>query len=235
MNRRSILPLLAAMLPLTLLAACSKDTTAPTTPLKVLVLSDGGTEGHVLQVLGAAGMDTTRGGSWWVAPGLDLSTFDVVVMLNGSDYYHFMADSVQAQYAQYVSNGGGLVVTEWFNYYQSNNPQLGAIMPVGETVNLGYQADTLHPVSGQSLANGLPASITTGKDWTWCTLVPDTTAAKQAHVAVIGDLGGPAVVTGVHGAGRVVAWGMAGVYNGDSIWTTGVDELLDHAVTWAGQ
>lgn len=235
-HRTTPLLLLAAVLSLALLSACSKDdpTSPQSSPLKVLVMSDAGTEDHVLVALAAAGMDTARGGPWQDDPGLDLTAFDVVVLLNGSDYFHQQADSVQQEYVDYVAGGGGLVVTEWFNYYQSRNPLLGAIMPVLQDSDYDYDMETLYPVPGNPLAAGLPATFDTGPDWSWITLVPDTTAAKQATVAVTGKLGGPAVVTGVHGQGRVVAWGMAGVYEGDDIWTGGVDQLLDQIVQWAG-
>ncbi len=236
-RKPTLLLLLATLLSLTLLTACGKDDPASpdNTPLKVLVMSDGGTEGHVLAALGAAGLDTTRGGPWQDDPGPDLHAFDVVVLLNGYDYGYTMADSVQQKYVDYVAGGGGLVVTEWFNYYQDDNPLLSGIMPVKQNRSYDYEMETLHPVSGNPLAAGLPASFTTGPDWSWITLVPDTTATKQATVAVTGDLGGPAVVTGVHGLGRVVAWGMAGIYEGDNIWTDGVDQLLEHIVDWAGR
>ena len=239
MTRKLAAPLLlAALAALTLLAACGKnDPTSPgdSAPLKVLVMSDAGTEPHVLAVLGAAGLDTTRGGLWYEDPGVDLGAFDVVVLLNGVDYGETMPDTLQQKYVDYVAGGGGLIVTEWFFYYQDYNPLLGAILPVVKNRDYDYEMETLYPVPGNALAAGLPASFTTGPDWTWSTLVPDSTAAKQATVAVTGKLGGAEVVTGVHGQGRVVAWGMAGIYDGDNVWTDGVDMLTRNIVEWAGK
>lgn len=237
MSRKIPLLFIAALGTLLLVAACgSDDPAAPAaTTLKVLVLSDGGTEDHVLAVLGAAGMDTTRGANWWEDVGEDLYRYDVVVMLNGYDYSHSMSDIAQVRLTQFVADGGGLIVTEWFNYYPSRNPLLSAIMPVTGTADYDYETDTLRPVAGHPLASSLPGSFSTGPDWTWATLAPDTTAVKQARIAVNGDLGGPAVVTGVFGRGRTVAWGMAGTYNGSDIWTPGVEQLLKRIVWWAGQ
>jgi hypothetical protein len=237
MNRHT--PILATILILGLLglAACGgddDDTGAPKNwkPL-VLVLSDGGTEAAVGAVLGTAGMDTVMGPLWYEYEGEDLYLYDAVVLLTGEDYYHQMTDTAMARLTQYVAGGGGLVTTEWLAYYASRNAALTGILPILESEDYDYEAETLRPVSGHPLVRGLPDAIATGPDWTWITLIPDTTAAKQARVAVNGDLGGPAVVTGAHGNGRTVAWGMAGVYEGDDIWTPDVEKLLVRIVSWA--
>ena len=228
---------LAALAALLALAACSGDDDPTTAPAvwnpKVLVLADNGTEDHVLHVLGAAGADTTRGGLWYEDQFEDVYLYDVVVLLNGVDYSHLMSDVAMARLVQFVAAGGGLITTEWLTYYAYKNAMLTDILPVVDTSDYDYDPETLRPSPTHPLAAGLPDSLTTGPDWSWITLVPDTTAAKNAQVAVTGDFGGPAVVTGTHGNGRTVSWGMAGTYDGDDIWTPGVEQLLTRIVTWA--
>lgn len=218
------------------LAGCGGDDD-PTNPRSwkptVLVLSDDGTEAHVGAVLAAAGVDTVMGPLWYEYEGEDLHLYDAVVLLTGYDYYNQMTDTAMARLTQYVAGGGGLVTTEWLAYYGSRNRMLTDILPILESDDYDYEAETLRPVPGHGLVRSLPDAMPTGPDWTWVTLIPDTTAAKQARVAVTGDLGGPAVVTGVHGNGRTVAWGMAGVYEGDDIWTPEVEQLLVRIVSWA--
>lgn len=239
MRRHPPLLILAALGLILVLTACGRDgenaagNAPPAWTPNVLVMSDGGTELHVVTVLADSGMDTTRGGLWYEDPGPDLHRYDVVVLLNGEDFYHRMSEATQVRLAQYVADGGGLVVTEWFAYYAGRNRVLAEILPVAKSERFGDGTETLRPLEDHPLTAGLPAAITTGPDWSWITLVPDTAAAKQARVAVRGDAGGPSLVTGVWGGGRVAVWGMAGVYRGDDIWTGDVDRLMARVVAWA--
>jgi hypothetical protein len=240
-TRRCRLALLLVLLAGLAMPGCGKDDGAsptgpstPAPPLRVLVLSDRGTEEQVGMVLGEAGHDTTMGGFWADEIEVDLEEFDVVVLLTGYDYYHQMTDADQSRLVDYVASGGGLVTTEWLAYYATLNPLLSAILPTLPTDDYAYATETYRPVAEHPIADGLPTAFITGPDWSWITLVPDTTAAKEVEVAVMGARGGPAVVTGIHGAGRVVSWGMAGVYSGDDIWTRGVEALLLSLVRYAG-
>lgn len=225
------------------LTGCGSDgdgggSTTPTPPapsFKVLVLGDGGTEDRVVEILTEAGHEVTMGGFWADDPGAGLHVYDVVVMLTGYDYSHFMSEVAQVRITEYVAGGGGLVITEWFAYYGYRNAILAGILPVLESDDYDYGTDLQRPVAGHPISAWLPGSFPTGREWSWVTLRPDTAAtAKQATVAVIGETGGPSVVTGVHGDGRVVSWGMAGVYDGDDIWTRGAELLLEGVVRWAG-
>ncbi|MCB1182847.1 hypothetical protein KDM41_05395 [bacterium] len=201
---------------------------------RVLILADGGTENAMLAALGAAGWDTVRGGPWYEGLGRDADGIDVVVLPCAQGYDHRMPPAEQERLVRWVAGGGGLVVTEWFHYYATRNAVLAGILPVGVSNRYAYAAQTLHPAAAHELAGGLPDAIVTGPDWTQVVLEPDTTAAKQARVAVFGADGEPAVVTGRHGRGHIVSWGMAGNYDGADFRTPAVDRLLVRIVAWAG-
>lgn len=227
-----LIPLLLSFL-LVVVGCSDDDPSSPQSdPPRVLVLSDDGTEVPVAEILEEAGMEVRVGGNWWEDAGDSLYTYDAVLLLTGYDYSHEMSEAAQVRLTQYVASGGGLLSTEWFAYYSYRNPILAEILPVLQNRDYDYEAETYRPQGDHPVLGGLPAVFQTGPDWTWNTLVPDTNVAERAEVVLEGDIGGPAVVTGVHGRGRTCHWGMAGVYNGDDIWTSGVERLLINMVAW---
>lgn len=207
----------------------------PPDPTRILVLSDGGTEDAVIDILSTAGFAVDRGGSWWLDAGDSISDYAAVVLLTGKDYSHVMADSAQALLRDFAAAGGGLLVTEWFSYYSERNPLLASVLPVLDSSSYAYGAETCSPTTDHPITRRLPASFRTGPDWSWITLRPHPSPAKQATVVLTGSLGGSAMVAGRHGEGRVVSWGMAGVYRGDDIWTEAVELLLVDAVSWVAK
>ncbi len=207
----------------------------PPEPARILVLSDGGTEDAVIDILGAAGFAVDRGGSWWLDVGDSISDYAAVVVLTGKDYNHVMADSAQVLLRDYASAGGGLLMTEWFSYYSERNPLLASVLPVLDSLVYSYGTETCSPTTDHPITRRLPASFATGPSWSWITLRPDPAPAKQATVVLTGSLGGSAMVAGRYGEGRVVSWGMAGVYSGEDIWTPAVELLLVDAVSWVAK
>lgn len=223
--------------------ACGGSEDAPSTmapppvppATRILVLGDGGSEDAVIDILDSAGFAVDRGGPWYLDAGDSIAEYAAVVMLTGIDYIHSMADSAQTRLRDYVFAGGGLLVTEWFNYYSEQNPLLSSVMPVTDTKNYGNGQETCSPVRDHPITRRLPASFTTGTDWSRATLNLDPTPTKSATVVLQGLLGGPAMVVGVHGSGRIVCWGMAGEYSGPDIWTDPLELLLEDAVAWAAK
>lgn len=236
MRPTTLLPLLFLSCLFFVVGCSDEDPAAPqSNPPRVLVLSDDGTEVPVAEILEEAGMQVRVGGNWWEDAGDSLHSYDAVLLLTGRDYAHGMSETAQTRLTQYVASGGGLLSTEWFVYYSYRYSILAEILPVLQNREYDYEAESYRPRGDHPILRGLPAVFQTGPDWTWNTLVPDTNVTERAEVVLEGDIGGPAVVTGVHGLGRTCHWGMAGVYNGDDIWTPGVEQLLVNIVAWVAR
>lgn len=220
-------------------AGCGDDDPAAPEwpPAKVLVLEDDGTEGEVLRILTDAGMDVTLGGPWWQLDGAaPLDGYDAVVLLACVEYYQQMSSAAQVALTNYVAGGGGLLSTEWLTYYASRNAVLTAILPA-EADDYDYEPETYTRQGDHPLTRGLPTTFatgtdSTGTDWTWVTMIPDTAAAKQAQVVYTGSASGGALVAGRWYAGRTVSWGMAGAYDGDDVWVPATERLLVNVVNW---
>lgn len=236
-----LLPL-AFVLLATITVACAESSTGPNSAIKVLVLTDDGSEADVQRILDDAGFTVTMGPRWyavtttWIAD----SGWDAIVMLTGVEYRGRMPDASQMAIRDWVAAGGGLMTMEWFSYYASNNPILSAILPAYEDT-YEYLPDTYTREVSNSITRGLPSEFATGVDssdapgssWTSVALSVDSTPAKQAQVIYRGAyFDAPALVTGRWSAGRVVSWGMAGSYNGDSVWVAETERLLTNIVAY---
>jgi hypothetical protein len=230
---RNSLLLMMLTLALAALTGCGDDDpTGPGDPSgpKVLVLTDGGTEGHVISTLKNAGMSVRNGGLFHEFTGDGLAGIDAVVLLAGKDYNHDVKESGQAALVAFVGAGGGLLHTEWLHYSiaRSNfHQRLKNILPATYGGSYGngqetYTVQTDHPVT-----KNLPASFRTGNTNHYSILAPRS-GAKQL---VRGNRSGAALVSWTRG-GRVISWNMTGTYGGDEVWNTDLDRLLVNATTY---
>jgi len=228
------LPATLLLVALGLQAGCGDDCpTAPEPPVpaKILVLSDAGTQGHVLFVLAKAGFDDVEGPLYYEFDGTGLEEYDAVLLLNGVDYGYAIPDSTQARLVRYVENGGGLLTIEWL-LYEDNNPILTEILPAEYGGDYDYAPDDYTRALDHPVSAGLPDVFTTPEDWSAVQLAAVSDSTKAPEVIFHSTIAGDAVVVGRYGAGRTLCWGMAGEYHGTKIWDANVDKLLVNAVRW---
>lgn len=196
----------------------------------VLLLGDNEAETQVQQALEGAGHTVTFGGIYYDWDGItpNVNDFDVVVYLNGTDYGYALQPVAASAIDQFVSNGGGLILTEWTAYdvydgYKSD--VIAKLMPAAtpdQDYDYGFTwnvVDNSHP-----LANSLPSSWFDEAGSSYVSL-------KQGSCAVIlgtyeddGDtrVGNPLLSYSVINGGIVV------YINHDMTYTT--DPIIDNAV-----
>jgi hypothetical protein len=131
----------------------------------VLLLGDDENEAEVQASLEGAGHAVTYGGIYydWDGASPDVNNFDVVVLLDGYDYGYDLNPAALTALTNFVSSGGGLVLTEWCAYDVGNGYktlQFGALMPVEYAGDYDYGftwnvIDPTHP-----MVAGVPASWT---------------------------------------------------------------------------
>jgi len=226
---RRILLLYTVLTVAALLAGCGSDD--PASPAggrgTILVLGDGGTEGHVMATLKGAGFTVRDGGLFHEYTGDGLQGVDAVVLLAGVDYDHDMVDAGETALVAFVGAGGGLLTTEWLTYSGAQDGYhsiLRNILPVYYGGSYANGTETYTVMEDHPVTAGLPATFPTGSGNQY-SVVGMKIGAKQL---VRGDRSGAALVTWRKG-GRVVSWNMGGEYGGGEVWTADIDRLLVNA------
>ena len=198
----------------------------PETPRAIMVLSDGGNEGHISTILADAGFDVRDGGPFQEFDGSGLDSIDAVVLLAGYDYAHDMIDDGEWALTEFVTGGGGLFTTEWLTLRirGGDNQIIQGLVPViYDGSGGGYEEYTVmvdHPVT-----DGLPETF----------MIPDANEygyleLKDGATELIrGSATGPALSTWTLG-GHVVTWNATGVYGGEDVWSDELDRMIVNAV-----
>jgi len=225
-NRKLLLFLILALSWAVLPGCGDDDPTGPRKPAgpTILILSDGGTEGHVASTLRAAGYSVRDGGLFYEFKGEGLADVDAVVLLAGVDYNHDMDDVGEGALVAFVNAGGGLLATEWLNYSISRanyHQVLKSILPVTYGGRYGSGSETYSMLTSHEVTKGLPDSFVTKSGMEYSVIGPRSGATQL----VWGSRSGAAVVGWTKG-GRVVSWNMAGQYGSDDIWNEDLDRLL---------
>lgn len=186
-------------------------------PINVLLLGDGGSETQVQPALEDAGYTVVFGGNYYDWDGItpNVNNFDVAIYLDGYDYgYGLQTDADQAL-ATFVSNGGGLIFTEWAAYdlyYGDLGDKVGQLMPVtapdadygdGDTWTV---LDATHP-----LVAGLPASWYDDAGFSYVDADPNAT------VVIAGTGNNPLLTYRTDVGGRVVHINHDMTYTTDTI------------------
>ncbi len=193
----------------------------------VLILEDNGTEDSVNTILTSNGINTTLGGNYWEYTGSGINQYGLVIFLCGVDYGESMDSSVQQIICDYVFNGGKLLTTEWIAYGEYDYyPLIYEILPIVYNDDYGYDEEMYYKNINHPLSIDLPDSFVVPVDWSYSLTIRDTTPAKQAVTIFTGSSSGDAVVLGQYGSGEIIHWNMAGQYDGDSVWTTEVKQVL---------
>lgn len=169
----------------------------------VLLLGDADAELQIQPALESAGNSVVFGGVYYEWDGVDpdVTDFDVVVYLDGYDYGYGLQPAAEAALAEFVGQGGGLIVTEWIMYDTSSDligPELLQLMPV--TYNDDYTTEATWTVldAGHPLAAGLPAS------WSDTAQYSHVVADPNATVVIENENGNPMVTYRVDSGGVVL-------------------------------
>ncbi len=229
-----------------LLAACSKDNnpTAPETgvknsDIKVLVLKDGGTEDTIYSVLSKAGFDVTVGDFYYNFDGKFISDYNLVILLNGVDYFNDISDSAQLRIRNYVRDGGILLTTEWMTYSiaVSNHYQvLKDFLPVMYNGGYYYGTETYTKLVNNPITDGLPTSFSiSDTNWSYSyTSLYNNSLSTNLTVLFSGDKSGAALAMGELNKGKTIHWNMAGAYEDNTIWTSEVKKILINIAKYSG-
>jgi hypothetical protein len=198
----------------------------------VLVIADGGTQDDVSAVLGGAGYAVTQvvDDAIWDGTNPSPVGFVAVVLLDGVDYGDDMPLGGQQALMNYVSNGGGLIVTEWIGYevengrYASMRPLIPLTRTGGFTGFFTFDVIRAHPVTtGVSSSFSLATGLSSGY------------ANSGTAVVTRRDDGSAAVVVKEFGVGRIVHFASAGNYDSRPFTVPDMQRLLVNAADWAGR
>ena len=193
----------------------------------VLIISDGVTETDVASVLTNAGCTVTTIGLDYTYHGTPApSDFNVVILLDGAGYDDGMPTDGQLAIKDYVSNGGGFILTEWISYevgegrYQSMLDLILTDRSGGGSGSDSYSLVGTHPVtdgvSSFSVSHGYSES-----------------SANSGTVVLHGTNAGDAVVVKEYGNGKIVHFASAGNYNSyHPFLNANMQQLLINAVEW---
>ena len=170
----------------------------------VLLLGDGGSEIYVGTALLYAGFDVTFGGfySYWDGAFPPLENFSTVVFLDGVEFGDSLYAETSTALSNFVSGGGGLVVTEWTSYdvLQNNlDATFASLMPVVQPVSdekPGGEWTLMEP--GHPIASSLPATWSDGSTFSV------VEAVEGAQVLATGPNDVPMVTEKSVGTGKVV-------------------------------
>lgn len=230
--RTAVLPILVASI---LAIGCSGgDATSDPDPVAtVFIIEDAGTEGMVAEVLSNAGHTATMGGIYHEFSTQDISSYDLVVLLNGVHWTMQIPQAGQTNLRDYVASGGTLLVTEWVSWSGSTNQTINEILPTTYGGTWENGGETYTRTANHPIAEGLPATFDVPDDWSYSVTVRDPNPAKHAVTVFSGSESNSAVTVGRHGDGAIVQWNMGGHYNGDDIWTQEVRRLLANVATYA--
>jgi uncharacterized membrane protein len=156
----------------------------------VLLLGDGDAETQVQAALEAAGHTVTYAGIYYDWDGVtpDVSSFDVVVFLNGYDYGYELQPAAAAALQTFVAGGCGLVMGEWTAYDVCSGYKgaiVDSLMPVtmSDCGDYGYGETWTVDSPGHPLVAGLPASWSDPAGWSTVTPKPGTTVVVSDSLA----------------------------------------------------
>ncbi len=227
--RRLLFVILVLSFIFLLVLSCSKDQpTGPVVPglANVLILEDDLTEDTLLKILDSANFDVTMGGLFFDYTGTNFGAYDLVILLNGYEYDHVIADSIQTALRNYVFNGGVLLSTEWL-LFTDYDTILNALLPVSYNNTFTYLPQTFLKVTNHAIAAGVPDSFDTRNGWSFSHTTDNVTSlSTNREVIYNGKTGGPALAIGIYGDGRSIHWSMAGQSNGPNIWSPEVRRLF---------
>lgn len=198
------------------------------TPAKILILEDGGSQDTLFKFLDSAGFDVTLGGLYSDYTGVNFGGYDLVIFLNGVTRGNVMPDSVQYGLRNYVNGGGVLLLTEWF-VYDGDQVILDSLSPVnsGGAYNDGYEGylkQIDHPITA-----GLPDSIdiTNPCGYWYATTARPTSLCTNIQTIYNGVVAAsPQIVIGTYGSGRVVYWAMGGQTQCANLWISPIRQLF---------
>jgi PKD repeat protein len=196
----------------------------------ILVLRDGISENDVIAILTSAGFNVITGPLEYQYDGTNppLINIGVVVLLDGNSYDKDMPANGQTALRNFVLNGGGLVLTEWFAYERDNGrysymSDLQILARSNGTMGSEiYTVVASHPVvEGLPFSFGIPVN---GHNIGH--------AINDGVVVATGSSSGDAVVIKEVGPGRVVQMSTATGYDGQNPWNTEMQQLLVNTVQW---
>lgn len=197
----------------------------------VLVLGDGGSESVIVPFLIGAGYNVTMGPLGYQYDGTNPSptSFDAVLLLDGVTYGTDMPLGGQTALRDYVTNGGGLVVTEWFAFEISEGRYsvLSDLQILARSTGMQGSEDYTVASSNHPVTAGLPPNFT----------VPYHgfnvgQAVNGGSPVVTGSISGDAVVAAEIESGRVVQLATAASYFGYNPWNMDMQQLLVNSISW---
>lgn len=226
-------------------AGCSKDNN-PTEPegiknsdINVLILKDGGTEDSVYAVLSKENFNVTVGELYYNFDGRFIDSYNLIIFLNGVNYNNYISNDIQNRLKSYVRDGGILLTTEWMtfsintsNYYQI----LKDILPVMYTGDYDSGTETYTKEVNHPITEGLPDSFSiSNEEWSYSlTAVYNNSLSSNPTVLFSGNSSGAALTIGQLNNGKTIHWNMAGAYEGDTIWTPEVTQILINIAKYSG-
>lgn len=211
-------------------ASLSPPTPTPTiTIINVYVLQDGTTEcaSRIKPFLDATGFITTTCGineySYSGTSSVDLSSYRVIILINGASYSSPMPDTGQLQlYTEVNTNGKGLIVFEWSALESYDNRWRILDRSGGSEISEAMTKVLDHPVT-----QNLPA--------TWMrNQCGSNIGTGRGSVVVTGSSTNYAVVVGTLGIGKIVEFGIAPGYSFYNCWDANTQMLLKNAIRWVG-
>ena len=228
-----------------LFAACSKDNN-PTEPegiknsdINVLILKDGGTEDSVYAVLSKENFNVTVGELYYNFDGRFIDSYNLIIFLNGVNHNNNISNDVQNSLKNYVRDGGILLTTEWMTYSINNSNYyqiLKDILPVTYTGDYDYGTETYTKEVNHPITEGLPASFSiSNEEWSYSlTAVYNNSLSSNPTVLFSGNSSGAALTIGQLNNGKTIHWNMAGAYEGNTIWTPEVRQILINIAKYSG-
>ena len=178
---------------------------APDSGIQVLLLGDSGSTSQVQTALQDAGHVVTVVDPHYDWDGMTPppTSFGVVVLLDGDDYGSALDTAADTALYDFVTAGGGLVVTEWTAYDVCYGDKAGAwtgLLPVSSAPDCEYDyGATWNRQGNHELTQGLPASWTEADEG-----VSTVEAMPGTLVVARSEVGVPLLAYGNQSQGRVV-------------------------------
>jgi len=210
--------------------------TAQASGVYVLLGGDATSDATVIDALRAGGHVVTAGvqTTVWDGTQANLNDYDVVVVLYNFNWTSIIPVAGRTALVDYVSGGGGIVTSEWLNYFTSFNPyypEFAGLTPVLCRGYNGATSTTYSQVQPDSIIDdGLPSSFDinlrnlTGSESTFI--------AKEGAVVFFDSSSGGGV--GVAGwdipGGRVVSYST--LVTDTELASAEYQQLLSNAAKW---
>jgi hypothetical protein len=203
----------------------------------IYIAGDGCADASVAALLSARGNQVTVGvRSVDLTGSVDLSTYDAVVLLNGTTFGQGICATGQQNLLDFVHNGGGIALTGWASYdhdVAGLDQMMSPLIPLERTGGAA-RADVYHVDVHSSITAGLPDMFVvpaTGMN------VGTGLRSSTASVAVSGAFG-HRVVTDTYGQGRIVQFATAGDFGSYTPFDQGaassnLNQLFAQGVEWA--